>query len=537
MPEFSQTIPEIRESVIRPVVYAVIEDIMAVTGIDRKRTYIEIKSPYGTIQVPGSDYQNTHPDKLNVDDKIVIEISEEYDSASAGSTAVFYPEQLVIFKDAPLRITMKPIYHTIKTTLAVKYISQDRFTASNWLRTIRNRAVRDANNPRIFGADYHYPIPMEFMVILLKLHAMREGVGGYGDSLGEWFHQCFTPKMTVLANVAGKGSTYAIRENQIGIMGMFSFEDQPPSTEAEDKGGPYTSSFDYTVYYDRPESVAIRYPLMIHNQLVEPMLRAVQKPTYFDTVPQENSLSYDLFSRFTSHRDGGLPYSGYPGLPIPHFDDWLPNPVTFKKGFRNSVRFMVQIDPMNPRDLLSLTQLGEWVLKPDVLDYMQKDPSAMLVPYESLFHIELHAGDLLVSNDLLTISPELDIRTTFDLDLRTNYHLILHVLVDFSRLPPARVNETHGNTVTVVSVIKTNGGNPVLVKPGGAIKTAPEIIREWVRTVNVYVDNISPTTIPGKVKPNVPKDAPLEVLIGPVEPGKHPGHNTLYGGIHAHRRT
>lgn len=528
MPEFSQTIPEIRESVIRPVVYAVIEDIMAVTGIDRKRTYIEIKSPYGTIQVPGSDYQNTHPDKLNVDDKIVIEISEEYDPASAGSTPVFYPEHLVIFKDAPLRVTMKPVYHTIKMTMSVKYVSQDRFTVSNWIRTIRNRAVRDANNPRLFGADYHYPIPMEFMVVLLKLHAMRESVAGYGVSLGEWFKECFTPKMTVLANVAGKGSTYAIRENQIGIMGMFDFEDQPPASETEDKGGPYTSSFEYTVYYDRPESVAIRYPLMIHNQLVEPKLRSTQKPTYFDTVPQENSMSYDLFSKFTSHRDGGLPYSGYPGLPIPYFDEWLPNPSTFKNGFRNSVRFMVQVDPQNPRDLLSLTQLGEWVLKPDVLAYMRKNPSNMLIPHQSLFHIELHEWDSLVSNDRLTISPDLDIRTTFDLNVRNNYHLVIHVLTDLSRLPDDRVNETDGNVTTVVTIIKTNGGKPVLTKPTGVIKTAPEIIREWVRGENVFIDNKTPTTQPGKVKTgNVKTDI--------VEPGVV-AHNTLYGGIISHRR-
>lgn len=498
MPEFTKPIPEIRESIIRPVTSAIVEDIMRVTGIDPKKTYVQIRSGYGTIQTPGSDYKEQLTDKMSTDDRIDIEISESYDPAGATTTPVLYPEHLVIFKDRDLRITMKPVYHTVNVTLNFKYYSKDRFTASNWLREVRNRAVRDANNPRLFSADYHYPIPTTLMVVLLKLHQLRENVQGYGDDLGTWFKKCFTPKMTPIVNNAGKGTTFVIREKQIGIQGMFDFSDQPPSAETEDKGGPYLTSFSYTFQYDRPESVAIRYPLMVHNQMVDESLRLERKPTDLDTIAQENSLSYDLFTKFGFASQGAIPYSAAPGFPIPHFDEWLQSPSTFKPGTENILRVMLQVDPVNPRDILSLTQLGNWELKPAVIAYMRKNPQALLIPYQSLFHIELHAWDSLTAGSNLIISPDLDIRANFDLNRRTNYHLVIQMVTDLSRLPPEVLNEIGTDIDLVTSVIKVISKKPpILIRPDGSTKTPLEVLKDWIKRPNVFPDNSGTNVNPG----------------------------------------
>lgn len=474
MPRFAVEIPEVWESITRPVVMQVTRDMFTSLGVPQDTPIMYVGGGISTPQ-PGSTLddhgkvKNTFPTKT----KFKIEVSEDYPEADALSMAVFRPEQNHVFMDSDLGIYVKPAYQRAEVTITVTYRTSDRTDAELW-QNKEKRIVGRGKDDYLTDVTYHYPIPPSVMVILCELHRMREENKGYGEPIGKWLKDHFSPKFTTISNQAGNGETVVIRENQVSITGWFDFGHTPPQFQQDGEGGAWETDFTFKFFYDKPETVVMDYPLMIHNNIVGPQFRDDSKPYSFeeDFILQP-SLSKSLFQKFGYPERAKLAWQARPGLPIPHFDDWLPDhelPVT-----QCITRLLLQVDPADKRAIINLADLGNWKFKTTALAYMLSDRTFITSPRESVFSLTLHRKQELMDISKLQVTQGLDVFYQEDLDERQYYHLVVSVLTDLTYLSLGALRRLSAHGAFAIDYLKmldpsmvTSGKLPILL-PGGEV--------------------------------------------------------------------
>lgn len=433
MPTISLAVPEHHESVTRPIVKDILTSIIKLTNLPTK-TRIVYLGATGKAAHQGS-MLTEDPDVIltrnlfPTDGRVLVEVTEEYLEEAALTTAVDYPENVVVFRDDLLDISVTPVYAKTQLTLTIRQRFPDQNAADRWLSSIR-RHVNIMRVENIHKVTYHYSIPDEFLIILYNIHGYRERVAGYGEDLKTWMQKCYSHKVTTLLNQNGAKALLSVAESQTGIIGWFDFTFVPTKAEMDRETGAWEASFTYNIVYDKATDCVMRYPLMVHNQLLNSKFRP-------DSVPftPEKELTTPSFSRVLFDAGTwGYPGPGYaiPGISIPKYDDWLPlqdPPFT-----SCLLRIMIQLDPTNLRDVISLRELGNYKIDGDILDFLALRPADMLILGESFIKVTLFRNRLPIAENLVTIDSDLHIESTEDLSLRTQYHVHVALLHDLSIL-------------------------------------------------------------------------------------------------------
>lgn len=457
MPQLFLPISDTMISVVRPVVYSIIKELYKVTNIPED-TMISYPGDLEALQQPGSDIskitQQTGINTLPYSDRAFIEVEEDYEMDRILSTAVYRIENTFIFRDDRVEVGIRPVYSSTDTTINFKYRSMDKTAAVRWRDNIKNRVSMNLDQ-RIHKIDYHFLIPIEFLIILKEIHRLMENVDGYDVELNEYLLSGFTKRATVMTTQAGTEAVWAIAESQIRIVGMFDFDLIPEKGTRDDEVDTWTVSFAYKFKYDKPAACTMQYPLMIHNQLLPQNYR--NNPLVDKLDPLENkkfdfSLSSELFYNFQKDTQMKKLWKsvGVSGISIPDYDEFIPAGI-----LPNTVRVftaLISIDIYNPHNLLNLKELGDYSLHPAVLEFMKGESSFMNKPGMSVFAISGYRNTLLLDNTALLVDDELNVYPTYILTLRKYYHIRLSLMNDLTKLSSAAIDRlrNHGEAAIVL---------------------------------------------------------------------------------------
>jgi len=434
MPKLTMEIPEVYESITRPVAMKVLDDLLGYMNLSEKPPIV-FTGGTGAEKHPGTaigkDVKKSYI--FNSEAKVILEVSEEYPEEFALQQAQLRPEEMVFFSDDALEIWMKPMYQPVACTMSFK-VRTDSETGAKQIVQNWKKMVTRGKQDYLHTVTYHYPIPLPMVVILCELHRMREAVAPYGDAVGPYLKAHFSDKMSVLSDQAGKSAYFVIRENQIGIQGWFDFNDSPPTFDKDAEGGSWGVSLTYKFHYDRCEGVMMHYPLMVHNQILDARFYEAEKPFELEDIHQQPNLSRDLFNKFAFNNGTSSAWTGRPGVAIPYVDTWLPN-YEFP-GCQNLLRILVGIDPADPKAIVTLTELGSWEIQADALAYLHEVGQALFAPGGALFHVGLYKRQTLMPLDNLRIDSDLTISYVDDLQLREVHHLTMSLHYDMQSLTP-----------------------------------------------------------------------------------------------------
>ncbi|WP_233874783.1 hypothetical protein [Paraburkholderia adhaesiva] len=299
MPKLLLAVPETYDSVTRPIIYDVTRQLFAWTGLPAD-TPILYPSAYGSVQQPGSELlQEPLKAELAFDDQVSIEVDEVVEQDRILSTAVLYPDNLFIFRDARVETILKPVYSSTEITINFRFRSIDEVKAKRWREQMRVR-VSQLRDVLLINIRYAYQIPPQALVILAEIHQLMENVAGYGDSFEQWFRAHVSPAATVESNLSGEQQQVAFTERQMRIVGLWDFEGAPEPGSKEDEGGTWTIGVAFRFKYDKPVSVVMEYPQMIHNQLIR--YRDDTPPFNPGQVQKHYSLSAFYFEHFNKTR-------------------------------------------------------------------------------------------------------------------------------------------------------------------------------------------------------------------------------------------
>lgn len=438
MPTFIQEIPELDICVRRPVISEIVQSLFEQTNIDASK--LKIYQMGRTVAIPQLNStldESDNKERLSNDTR--VEVSMDEDITNVTIAPILYGENISVFRDDALQVTMLPTMLPVKTTLNVRFICSSRAAAQNWQQAIRRRVSQRAFNP-IHTVNYYYPIPKEYMYVLSKIYEMREKKAGYGDTFGQWLKTNFNHRYSVISNAAGKGTQFVIREQQTNVIGYYEFGEEVEKLEKENSAGSYAVEFNYTFHYERPENIILKFPVVIHNSIVPAEIRDDRQIE--DQQPEQYYLtnSAAAFHSFAFGGGNNLPrHQKFNGWPLPYFDDWFPS--FHQQYYENLFRVTTAVSVNEPRWVGNVGHIKPHDFPADVLEYMKRRPQAMSERREHLFNVSLHRWDDLFATRELKIDKTLKVTSPVDMNLRDMWHMNIDIAYDLSILSDAALED------------------------------------------------------------------------------------------------
>lgn len=438
MPQFSYPIPDIYQMITRPVIVAVVKQIMSGTGISED-SFIEYKGEQGQVPtwrtfIDRRNVQAIADSKMPFIEKVQIEVDENPLEEFILSTPYHYPDNKRVWHDEALGITLSPFYQRAEYTINFTYRTPDKGSATTWRNNMRRRFKLKFTDMSML-ANYQIIIPPLILVFLKKMYEMRENISGYGDSWSDYFLSHRLQKLIKLTDQAGNNPEIAIDETQLDILGNFEFTDAPREERQED-GSCYLINFSYKFRFDHPMGFVLKYPLVIHNQLIPPNMRP-EKPHRYDPHAllgnSSQSMSrYDVIVQQECMRKEGE----VGGHLVPWFDDWAPT-----VGYHNTsplLQLLCRVDPDDPTMLIDFNQLSKAGLKiSEVTErYMREHSNVLHLHAASGIYVAVYVNNDRLDSRGYYITKDLAVRTRVPMDMRNNYHVVVFIMNDLLSLTP-----------------------------------------------------------------------------------------------------
>jgi hypothetical protein len=260
---------------------------------------------------------------------------------------------------------------------------------------------------------------------------LRENVDGYGDTFDKYFEDNRTPKMTYLTNQSGTAGMWAVPETQTQIQGWYDWE-LPEEATHDGTGSTVTTSFNYKFFYSRPTMMAMIYPIMVHNQLLDQKFRDVPLRDQNDVL---KSYAYHtrVLAEFESAKMSQQQLIDF-GYSIPTFDEFMPRAVPIKT--QRLVTVLFTIDDIDPTLFLNLTNLGQVQFTPEILEYMKSEGNYMTRPGMSVINVALYRDDVMVGANppVIDIDADLNVRALTPINRRQQHHIRVGLLLDLDLL-------------------------------------------------------------------------------------------------------
>lgn len=436
MPTIMLPLPEIQESVVRPIVFSVIDDIKKITNINIP-TPIYFPGDVRKMHQSGSTIDSDNRDPvLSSQRNLFVEVEEDFHEDYIASVGALYkPEHPPIFVDPILDVTIVPVYVTSTIKIQLKFKTQSRTEAKKWRDDIIVKTSR-LRIQNLHTVTYHYSMPEVIEDILYSIYERREATEGYNQTAAEYLISNATSRLTLIGDIANKSSILAIQEKQTRIIGLYDFEIAPEKSERDENTGSWISTMSYSFSYSRPTEISIKYPVMVHNQLMpEKYTTCVFDNPSLDTSMYRHSQSLYALAMFESTTLLDNSQAIKPVYHVPEFD--LFEPITVPVGTLTVFIALCSLDLPNKRYLMNLNEIDPFAIDKRILDFILAGEYQYITkPYRSVIQLQLFKDNEIHMNDVLQCDNLGNITSRVDLSPRQIHRVRFSILTDLTLLPP-----------------------------------------------------------------------------------------------------
>lgn len=432
MPFSTIELAESYQGISRPVAKEAVAHILRLTNLPDSTPILNVGAS-GTAYLENSTIEeDIDPVRFSQKEKLFIQVSENYTDQTELTMQSTRPEGPVLFYDEPRGIVIRPVYSPTTLTISVKFRANDQPSAEHWRNCIRRKIAEDLMAVS-HEVQYQYLIPTQVVALLSDVYKLKETIDPDNEKLSEWFRRCWNPGATSVTKMNGSGSRLAITELQTDVIGFFDFT-TPPQYDKHEEGSAWEISFDYIVRFDKPSSIQIAYPLLVHQQMLPEHWFNTQGAYRPWLRPKRSSASRRAFDAICNQTKPAAS-DNVGGMQYPTYDDWYPQ---IKQKDTNSIlRVLCSIDPADRKYIERFNGFGIFDINPRFLAFMQKHYQYVFKKEESPFVLELWDGWDRIDPSQIETNADLDIRTKYDLPLRHIYHLRFSALVDLTLLSDA----------------------------------------------------------------------------------------------------
>lgn len=436
MPVVSAPLPEVDQSITRPVVLDIVRQIKAITGIPDEIVvnYIaqgEARSQYGSTA--GSQDDTT---RLSSAPMITIEVEDTYDEGFFTTNPGHRPEQLPDFIDNRLGIVIKPIYAVCNLSVVFTYRTPSRNEALRW----RDDAQFHASQMRdvvLHELTYHYLLPNPYWTLLKHIYDLREAQGGYGQTFEQYIMDGLTSRATQITSLNGEFQRTAIRETQGRVQGFFDFQAQPEKQDKNNDKGAWEIHFTYQFSFSKPVRSSMRYPIVVHNQLIDekfiPEMIVDHEKQQARMALSTNALHYFEAPQVQQRLIGPKQLRMAPA-----FDDWQPD--SWPLNVEPQLCLMAGVSTDKLGVILNLNDLGEYTIDQDILDFIQGIEYRYVNKlHTSLVQVNVFKDGYMIGFDRFAVEPDLKIRMSEPVNIRSVYRVMVSFSNDISKVDPRAI--------------------------------------------------------------------------------------------------
>lgn len=451
MPHVSVTLPDNQQAITRPVIFDIVNQVTKITKLPESEIFYvgELQSAIN----PGSSVedQDRHA-RFNVANRLYIEATETRDPYTLATTSVRGREHIPVFLDRALGIAISPVYATHDVTITFKYTANSETLARRWKDDIEMNlsAMRDVN---LHDITYHYLLPVEYLKLLKHLYDLREATVGYGQSFEEYVSSFATDRLTLLSNFTVSETRLAVSEKQCKIVGQYGFDGVPQAPERDSNDGVWIISFEYKFSYEKPVGCDMQYPVSVHNEVID----GIYTDDYDSNIDllritKSYSKSMGTMASFETDTTMNHRVSPFPYIRIPFYDDYkIPMMNT---GTGTVMVCLCTLDLPDKRTLLNLNELGDYMLDREIIKFIKASEVMFLtMPYYSFVNVSLYKNNRLQPHDSIRCTPELNVIATKDLDPRSQYRIMISLVVDLELIQRAAIDRLMKHPKAFVKII------------------------------------------------------------------------------------
>jgi len=446
------TLPETSQAISRPVVIDIVNQVKAVTKIPAD-TPVFYPGETERMRTAGSEL-NSSADRFASFDTtkaIFIEVEEDHDIDNVATSSVHGYGAQPVFLDKALGVAIVPLYTKVELKITMRYRTHSRTEAMRWRDDMRLRIsqMRDVNTHVI---KYHYLLPAEILILLKDIYTQREAIEPYNEGFVEYFKSKSTDRLTLIGDLVGKDARLGIAETQTRVFGYYDFEPLPDKPEKDNDKGIWTVTLNYKLTYDKPYACHVRYPVMVHNQLL-PFAYTAFTDTSVDLNKMVLSFQGSLYAMRAFEYDTTMNAVVDPQayIKLPEFDDYvIPQAMP---GTGTVLMALTQVEN-DRKTLLNLKELDPIILDQDLLDWLIAGEYQYICQrFRSIVQVNLYRNDTLVTHTALTCDGGLNIRSLTDLNLRNQHRIRLSLVTDISYLDSDAIRRLRNNPKVFVKII------------------------------------------------------------------------------------
>lgn len=454
MPNVSIVLPNVDESVFRPLISDLTAQIQELTNLNfvKDVRFLNYNGSVQTYDSAVTDMKARYA-SFSGQNRIWIEAEENYNERGWSNSIVERDEHPPLFLDAALGVTISPVLVPSDVILKMKFTTNSRDEARKWRDDIAMRLVqmRDGHQHTL---TFNINLPIPIWNLITDIHAARENVKGYGQPLDEYIKQHSDPDLTIVSNAKGQQRTFAFRRKMARINGHFDISPLPEKPTYDESGGIWECTIAYKITYDRPLGCRIRYPIMVHNQfLPDKYIVDTRKDQNMNDKHKKLSMSMSYWSQFESYRINGYNCHQDAYIQIPEIDDY-----TYRvkpKGTATVVLGLMKLEKEEPQILLNLGDLGDVGIDEDILDFIRGVEFAWLnKPYQSFFGLQFFRGHDLLQASKLNCDNKLNVSVTENVSLRATYRVRFSLCVDPTLLPLSAFERLWGYPKALTKIVR-----------------------------------------------------------------------------------
>lgn len=427
----------IESTVSRPVTLDIAQQVMEILQIPPE-TKIVFKGDSDSIYQSGSLVAD-HAEHvaLSGNSQLTIEVTERFLEEFLGTIAVNQPEHTPYFYDDKLGIVAKLVYIPTEVTVNFKYKAQSKSLAAKirhdtWARVSN---LRDLN---VHTVTYNVPISTTYIDVIRYLHALRENVSGYGESFQEYFLSYASPAVTQISRLEGSNPNYSLQETATRILGMFDFTGAMERAERDSEGSSYTMEFSYKFTYEKPSNQVLKFPVAVHNQLVDPRLFRKDSPNLGKKTPRFYSSSIKHMRQFEVDHVLEQLAGNDQVVTVPSYDD-----ITYENkvnATRTLFSAICSVEPEKPRHYLNLNELGSFLLDDMLLEYIREvDWRYISIPYQSFINVSCYRNSYLAGHKNVVVDNALNVNFNTDLNPRVINRVRISIVDNILDLDPEAI--------------------------------------------------------------------------------------------------
>lgn len=453
MPKILIPLPDVYETVTRRVAVAVTSQLARTMRLGPD-TRVYLPGQVDTVPMNGGTFGDCCDTGVRypAEARMIVRFTEELDEAHTLTTKINTPEQRPLFYDTDRGIVFRPTYRYVNLQASFEYTAPSIVVVQRWLDEMRAR-ISMLRAELYQDLEYHYGIPKPAMMLLKHLYdTMEASEAPTGLSFDEYVNNHFLQPVKTATTLIGTESIPVVPEHQYEVLGWFDFT-TTPSEPTRNENGTYTTSFTYTLHYNRPMQLFCEYPLLVHNRPIDLLYRPQEPYESFQGVTRRVSTTKGAFDSLldlmTVKR---IPYIHHPDI-----DTWVP-PKSHTK--RSLIFFtgLLQIRSANPRTLVNLFNLGDFTFTPFFLEYLYLEHNRAIDAVGGVFDIRLYENDRLRSDIHITLdTTTMSLMSDRDLDLTKFYHIQIGIRRDWHKVDTDVIQGLRKFPVVAYSLLRAVG--------------------------------------------------------------------------------